>query len=150
LLARDEAHDRAMTSDDPALLTSFLNSYPTGSRADQIRERLRRLEPPKREDPPKPDDARGFSKKKLVIAAAVAVVVIIGIYALSSSNPSPSMSTQQISTPVPQTTYSAIAQCSRTGIIGQGTGDTEDEAEDDAVNNCVSNGGIAGCCRVIR
>lgn len=160
LLARDEAHGRAMASDDPALLKSFLNSYPMGSLADQIRERLLRLEPPKVEDPPKtpPVAARGFSKKKLIIAAAIAFVAIIGIYALSSSNPnpnpnpspspSPSMSTQQTSTPVPQTTYSAIARCS--AIIGQGTGDTKKEADDDAVKNCVADGGIAGCCRVIR
>ncbi len=53
LLARDEAHRRAMASDDPAVLKSFLKSYPTGSRADEVRERLLRLEPQEAEDPPK-------------------------------------------------------------------------------------------------
>jgi outer membrane protein assembly factor BamD (BamD/ComL family) len=147
LLARDEAHRRAMASDDSAVLKSFLKSYPTGSRADEVRDRLRRLEPPKVEDPPKApklDAARGFSKKKLMIAAAIAVIVIIGIYALSSSNSSSYTATQ--SAPVPN--YSASAECTSKGIVGDGTGDTEEEAEDDAVNDCVANGGTRGCCRV--
>jgi hypothetical protein len=157
LLARDDAHRRAMASDDPAVLKSFLKSYPTGSRADEVRERLLRLEPQKAEDPPKPpkpDAARGFSKKKLMIAAAIAVIVIIGIYALSSSNSSSNSYSytpaQQTSTPVPEPNYSATAQCSSKGIVGDGTGDTEEEAEDDAVNDCVANGGTHGCCRVVR
>jgi uncharacterized membrane protein YhaH (DUF805 family) len=71
LIARDEAHGRAMPSDDPALLKSFLNSYPTGSRADEIRERLRRLEPPKPEaDEGKRDKGVNASNFRQAITAA--------------------------------------------------------------------------------
>ena len=89
LLARDDAYRFAMASDDPAPLKSFLNSYPTGFRADEIRERLRRLEPPRVKDPPNPptNATRGYSKKMLLVAAAIAVVVgIVIISAISSSN----------------------------------------------------------------
>ena len=91
LLALDDAHRRAIASDDAAVLESFLSSYPTGSRADEIRERLRRLEPPRMENPPKPppNAARGYSKKKLLIAAAIAVVLgVVIVSAISSSNQS--------------------------------------------------------------
>lgn len=45
VLARDEAHMNAIASDDPAVLKAFLNSYPMGAPADEVRLRLRRLEP---------------------------------------------------------------------------------------------------------
>jgi hypothetical protein len=44
LLARDEAHGRAMANDDPIVLESFLNSYRNGPRADEVRARLRKLQ----------------------------------------------------------------------------------------------------------
>src|SRR5580700_2602122 len=57
LLARDEAHGGAMASDDPVVLESFLNSYPNGPHADEIRARLRQLQL-KAEDDIRLDDAR--------------------------------------------------------------------------------------------
>ena len=48
LLTREEAHSRVMASDDLPSLRAFLNSYPKGSHADQVRERLQHLEPPRR------------------------------------------------------------------------------------------------------
>jgi hypothetical protein len=44
LLARDKAHGHAMASDDQTVLESFLNSYPNGLHADEIRGRLRTLQ----------------------------------------------------------------------------------------------------------
>jgi TIR domain-containing protein len=101
LLARDEAYRRAVASDDPGLLKAFLNSDPTGSRADEIRKHLQRLETPRTGDPPKPppNAARGYSKKKLLIAAAIAIVIgIVIISAISSSN-QPSYTQAPTSTP---------------------------------------------------
>jgi hypothetical protein len=42
--------------------------------------------------------------------------------------------------------FAAVAQCSRTQIAGAGTGSTEQQAEGNAVQNCVDRGGIPGCC----
>jgi hypothetical protein len=45
LLARDEGCKAAMASDDPAVLKAFLKAYPKGAPAEQVRGRLRSLEP---------------------------------------------------------------------------------------------------------
>jgi Caspase domain len=45
LMARDEACQAAMASDDPAVLKRFLRAYPNGAPAGQVRSRLRSLEP---------------------------------------------------------------------------------------------------------
>jgi len=47
LLERDQAYQAAMTSTDTALLTAFLARYPSGKPANEIRKRLRQLEPAK-------------------------------------------------------------------------------------------------------
>jgi hypothetical protein len=109
LLARDDEYRRATASDDAVVLDSFLNSYPTGSRADEIRERLRHLDPPRMENPPKPppNAAHGYSKKKLLIAAAIAAVVgIVIISAISSSNQS-SYTRPPTSSPTAASPYAA-------------------------------------------
>jgi hypothetical protein len=87
--------------------------------------------------------ARSYPKI-LAVAAAIAIVLCIGIYAISSSQSSP-----PLPEPVHQTTYSAVAQCARTDNVGRGTGDTKEDAGDDAINDCEANGGAHGCCRVI-
>jgi uncharacterized membrane protein YeaQ/YmgE (transglycosylase-associated protein family) len=46
LLAREEAHRRAMASDDPAVLEAFVERYPKSAAAEQARRRLDRLAPP--------------------------------------------------------------------------------------------------------
>jgi len=45
LAERDEAYKRAIASDNAAVLKSFLGRYPSGKPADDVRKRLRRLEP---------------------------------------------------------------------------------------------------------
>ena len=45
LVERDDAHQGTMSSDDPAVLRAFLDRYPKGKPADEVRSRLRRLEP---------------------------------------------------------------------------------------------------------
>src|SRR5262249_10714873 len=45
LLARDEGYKAAMASDDPAVLKTFLRAYPKGAPAEQVRGRMRSLEP---------------------------------------------------------------------------------------------------------
>jgi flagellar biosynthesis GTPase FlhF len=46
LIERDDAHGAAMSSTEPTVLKAFLEHYPAGTPADQVRRRLRRLEPP--------------------------------------------------------------------------------------------------------
>jgi len=66
LVARDDAYQRALASNDPVLLKSFLATYPKGADADQIRARLRSLE-----------------KRKTALSmpalAAAATLVILGL-----------------------------------------------------------------------
>jgi hypothetical protein len=46
LRVRDEAHRRAMTSDDPVVLSAFRDAYKKGADVDQIRKRLQQLQAP--------------------------------------------------------------------------------------------------------
>ena len=46
LVERDDAYKAAIGSDDPAVLKAFLERFPTGKPADQVRRRLWRLERP--------------------------------------------------------------------------------------------------------
>jgi hypothetical protein len=46
LRARDEAHRRAMTSNDPVVLNAFRDTYKKGVDVDQIRKRLQQFEAP--------------------------------------------------------------------------------------------------------
>jgi hypothetical protein len=46
LRARDEAHRRAMTSNDPVVLNAFRDAYKKGVDVDQIRKRLQQFEAP--------------------------------------------------------------------------------------------------------
>jgi tetratricopeptide (TPR) repeat protein len=70
LLTRDEAHRQAMASDDPTVFKEFLGTYPSGSPADEVRRRLRRLEPQPVWRP---------STRTLVVAGAL-VVGLVGIW----------------------------------------------------------------------
>jgi TIR domain len=80
-------------------------------------------------------------RKLLAVAAAIALVAGIGIYAVTSHN---------VPDPVPDgPSYSAVAECTRTGTVGKGTGATEQDAKDDAVSDCEDNGGTQGCCKII-
>jgi hypothetical protein len=85
--------------------------------------------------------ARSYSKI-LAVAAAIALVVGIGIYAISfTSHPDDDTTTQ------PQTTYSAVATCG--SAVGKGSGDTEEDAKNDALSECVDKGGTESCCTII-
>jgi TIR domain len=92
--------------------------------------------------------ARNYPKM-FAAAAVVAAIIGVGIYAVIPSQPSPTPAPLYQSSPVPETTYSAVARCTRTGAVGKGTGSTRQEASDDAVNDCEDRGGVHGCCQVI-
>jgi hypothetical protein len=62
LIARDEAYGGAMSSADPTVLKAFLDRYPAGGPADQVRSRLRSLEP--RQSSP-------LSRRAMVIGGSV-------------------------------------------------------------------------------
>jgi WD40 repeat protein len=67
LLARQQAHDVAMASDDPAVLRSFCKTYKIGADVAEVRERLRVLVPP--------TDWKSL-RPAMAIAATIAVVVL--------------------------------------------------------------------------
>ena len=67
LLARDEGCKAAMASDDPAVLKAFLRAYPKGAPAEQVRGRLRSLEP-----------QTAFGRNRKVMAAVLLLVLLIG------------------------------------------------------------------------
>jgi hypothetical protein len=67
LLARENAHRRAAESDDTAALRSFLTTYTRGADVDQIRARLRQLEP---------RQTWQLAKAAVIIPIALAVVVL--------------------------------------------------------------------------
>jgi hypothetical protein len=72
LLARDEAHEKAMASDSPAVLRAFLDTYPLGSPADEVRRKLERLEGP----------AHAWRRRDGLIATSCFVVVLLCIAAV--------------------------------------------------------------------
>ena len=67
LLARDEGCKAAMASDDPAVLKAFLKAYPKGAPAEQVRGRLRSLEP-----------QTAFGRNRKVMAAVLLLVLLAG------------------------------------------------------------------------
>jgi TIR domain len=66
LLARNEGCKAAMASDDPSVLKAFLRSYPKGAPADQVRGRLRSLEP-----------QTAFGRNRKIIAAVLLFVFLV-------------------------------------------------------------------------
>jgi hypothetical protein len=86
LLAREEAFQRAMVSDAPAVLESFLATYRKGDDADQVRARLRVLAPPQ---------SRTLAKPAVLIPSALAIVLAAGAGFAWLATKSPSSSTQQ-------------------------------------------------------
>ena len=99
LLAREGAYHRTSASDDPAVLRSFLATYKTGDDVDQVRRRLRLLEPQQRWQLPKP---------AIIVPGTLAAVVIVAALAFwIEYKPSPSnqqalaVPTSLSATPVP-------------------------------------------------
>jgi hypothetical protein len=66
LRARDEAHRRAMASNDPVLLNAFLDAHKKGEDVDQIRKQLKLFEAPQQRRPLRP---------AVLIAGALAVIL---------------------------------------------------------------------------
>jgi hypothetical protein len=104
LLARQEAYHRTSMSDDPAVLRSFLASYDKGPDVDQVRKRLRLLEP-----------KHGWSLQSPILkfgapAFALALVLVAGavvVWPLSTSPPPP---TQPSAATPPPAAQSVAAQ----------------------------------------
>ncbi len=86
LVVREEAYQHALASDDPTVLGSFLATYKKGADADQVRRRLRFLEPQRRWQPLRPP---------IVIPAAIGVMLIAALVVWIESGPRPN--TQQVS-----------------------------------------------------
>jgi hypothetical protein len=86
LLARGEAYRHAMASDDLTLLRAFLDTYRKGVDADQVRRRLRLINPQRSGQPHKP---------AIAIPAALGVMLIAALVVWIESKPGPD--TQQAS-----------------------------------------------------
>jgi lipoprotein NlpI len=134
LVARDEACKASMASDDPAVLKAFLKTYPKGSLAEQVRGRLRSLEP---------QTAWRSSRALLLIGCLLGVGLVgsIGVWVMRAP-PSPPEGTSQLPgavsvQPVPLPTVAddlatcknasgddVIAACSR--VIASGSASPDD------------------------
>jgi TIR domain len=112
LLAREEAYRRTSDSVDPAVLRSFLATYPKGADVDQVRVRLRRLEP--RQDRRLPGTA-------IIVPGAVAAVLVAGAvlfwfeysstsYSLRSTALAPSPTAAGVAAPGAQPSASAPSE----------------------------------------
>lgn len=77
LRVREQAYQRAMASDDPVVLRSFRDAYRSGVDVDQVRERLRAVQPPR----------SGAIGPAVVIPGALAVVLIAGAVAWFAMRP---------------------------------------------------------------
>ncbi len=102
LLARAEAHDRAIVSDDPALLGAFRNTYKKGADVDRVRARLRLLEPQQGWQPPNP---------AILVSAALAVVLVGAVviwFAMRPGSGSQQVSVEATSPPVSAAKPSAL------------------------------------------
>lgn len=100
--ARANAHKAAMASDDPAVLRSFIDSYPEGSDSDHVRARLGRLEPAAK---------WSTSRRALVGLGVFAVMLVAGAVLLWLENTSMPPSSQQaaaVGTPPPPSVSPAI------------------------------------------
>jgi len=103
VLARAEAHDRAIVSDDPSLLKAFCNTYKKGTDVDRVRARLRLLEPQQRWRPPKP---------AILVPAALAVLLFGAVviwFAMRPGSGSQQVSVAATTPPVPAAKPSASA-----------------------------------------
>jgi len=90
------------------------------------------------------------SSGKMVALAAVVLVLGLGIavFAMTrQTTPTYNPSSYQPTTYTPY--YRATARCTRTGVVGTGTGSTERDARVVAIEDCIDRGGIEGCCQVI-
>jgi hypothetical protein len=96
LLAREETYRHAMASDDSALLKSFVEIYQKGADADQVRTRLRRLEP---------KQSAQLSAQTIIIPGVLALMFVAGFVVWFETRPN--ANTQQVSAvsvpPVPTT-----------------------------------------------
>jgi formylglycine-generating enzyme required for sulfatase activity len=89
--AREEAFKRAMASDDPAVLKTFLQAYPKGVQTDEVRGRPRRLEPGPAWQP---------SRRGLVTACVLGVVVGSAVVWLAGTRRTPvSLETPPVQSP---------------------------------------------------
>ena len=99
---RANAHRAAMASDDPAVLRSFIESYPEGSDSDRVRARLGRLEPT-----PK----WSASRRASLALGALAVITVTGavlFWVEKTSAPPSTPHTAAVETPPPASVNPAI------------------------------------------
>ncbi len=83
LLAREEAHGRAMAGDDASVLRAFCKTYRNGADVDAVRARLRAIASPGYWPPSRP---------ALAAAAAIIAVLFAGVLGWALHNPSPTAS----------------------------------------------------------
>ena len=81
LIAREEGQRRALASNDPAVLSAFLDSYPNSDHAAEIRSRLASLGPAK--------TVKQGSRLKIAIGASIGATVLaaVAIFLLWRASP---------------------------------------------------------------
>ncbi len=101
--SREEAYGRAISSDDPVVLRAFREAYKRGADVDQVRARLRLLEPQQKWQLPKP---------AILVPAAIAVVLVgaVGVwFAMRPNSNSEQVSVAANTPPVPAASPAAPA-----------------------------------------
>jgi hypothetical protein len=98
LQAREESYHRALASDDPGVLKSFLATYGKGADADRVRLRLRRLEP------------RHSPQPAIVILGAVLAVLCAGAAVFWMAHTSPPSPAVTAASPPAQSANSALPE----------------------------------------
>ncbi len=96
LLVRNEAHGRAMASDDVSVLKSFLATYRKGTDADQIRARLRQLEP-----------RRSALGPAVIAGGALAAACVVAIVVWIATRHGPNSQQASVAAPPPAAQASA-------------------------------------------
>ena len=93
LQTREEAHKRAMASDDPVALKAFWDVYKKGEDVDQVRARLRVLAPGQSRQPSKP----------AMIGAGAAAATLIAVVAIWIATRPATNNSQVVALATPQT-----------------------------------------------
>jgi hypothetical protein len=117
LVERDDAYKEAIGSDDPAVLKAFLERFPTGKPADQVRRRLWRIERPRGSHPSRRAMMIGSGALGAGALATAAVIV--------STRNGPNRETIATSPVTPATSSEPTAAPTGTFLIRTLTGHTD-------------------------
>lgn len=84
--------------------------------------------------------------KVAAVAVAIAALLVIGIIVMSASAPVH----HETAAPQRSETFHAFAQCriNNKTVHGRGQASSKDDAIDNAISDCVDNGGTEDCCHI--